>query len=231
MKQKEHGFSEIVLTPHYIEGYYEKNEELRKELIKKLENELKEEKIKLYSGNEIYLSENIVKLLQNKKASSINDTRYVLFELPRSIKPMNLNNVIYEMLEQNYTPILAHPERYEFVYKEPEIICELIQKGVLMQSNYGSFVGQYGKKAETMAKKLLEEDMIHLLGTDTHRQNGIYRKIPQIIEKINKIVSETKQKELTEINPSKILKNEEINIKEPKEIKFTFKEKMIMRKV
>lgn len=224
-----YGFDKIVLTPHYIEGYYQKDEETRIELIKRIQSELKDESIKLYIGNEIYLSENTVKLLKRKKISSINNTSYVLFELPRCIKPMSLNNMIYEMLEHKIKPILAHPERYEFIYEEPEIIHDLIEKGVLMQANYGSIIGKYGRKAELIVKRMLENDMIHLLGTDVHRENTIYQRVPQIIKELNQIVGKEKQIELTEINPNKVLNNEEIYKEIPKELKLTLKEKMIMK--
>lgn len=224
-----YGFDRIVLTPHYIEGYYQKDETTRIELIERIQKEIKEESVKLYIGNEIYLSENILKLLKERKISTINNSNYVLFELPRCIKPMNLNNMIYEMLEHKIKPILAHPERYEFIYEEPEIIYDLIEKGVLMQANYGSIIGSYGRKAEIIVKKLLENNMIHMLGTDIHRENTIYKKIPQIIKELNEIIGEEKQIELTETNPNKVLSNEDIKKELPNELKFTLKEKMIMK--
>ena len=43
--------------------------------------------------------------------------------------------------------------------KEPELIYDLIQQGVLIQMNYGSIVGQYGKKAQFISEKLLENNL------------------------------------------------------------------------
>lgn len=92
-----------------------------------------------------------------------------------------------------------------------------------MQSNFGSFICFYGSKAQTTVKELLERDMIHFLGTDVHRQNSIYSRIPEIIETIKKYTSEEKIKELTEINPGLILRNEEFYIPEPQKAKKGFK--------
>lgn len=219
------GFDSIVSTSHYIEGYYEKDENARIELIDKLPKE----DIEIFIGNEIYLSDNIVELLNTKKASRINNSNYILFEMPMNTKPMNLYDVVYEMLQYKFIPILAHPERYTFVFKEPEIIYELIEKGVLMQANYGSIIGQYGKKSQIMVKKFLKSNMIHFLGSDVHRQNTVYPKIPQILKEIEALVGGEKLKELSLENPKKVIQNENIEIIEPEEFKFTFKEKIMMK--
>lgn len=39
-----------------------------------------------------------------------------------------------------------------------------------MQANYGSIIGQYGEKAQVIVKKFFENNMIHMLGSDVHRQ-------------------------------------------------------------
>ncbi len=224
---KKVGFTKIVLTPHYIEGYYEKQEKERKELIEEVYSEV--DNIELYNANEVYISENIIKLLKEKKISKINDTRYLLFELPINIKPMNIYEVVYEMLQNRITPILAHPERYTFVFKEPDIIYDLIQKGVLMQANYGSIIGLYGKRAKLIVKKFLQNDMIHILGSDVHRQNSIYIKIPEIMGKLEKLIGKEALKMLSEVNPMKILHDEEIKLVEPTKIKYTAIERYQMR--
>lgn len=168
-------------------------------------------------------------MLENGKASTINDTSYVLFEMPLNVEPMNLYDVIYEMLQNKLVPILAHPERYSFVQQDPELIYDLIQKGVLMQANYGSIIGQYGTKAQMIVKKFLESNMIHFLGTDCHRQNTVYPKIPQILAELNELIGEEKLEDLTETNPKLALKNKRIDINEPNKIELSLKEKFILK--
>ncbi len=227
------GFEAIISTSHYIEGYYETNTPEREVWINAIYENLKNKdiSIKLYLGNEIYLSENIMELLENAKASTINDTSYVLFELPMNNEPLNLYNIIYEMMQNKLVPVLAHPERYSFVQKDPELIYDLIEKGVLMQCNYGSIIGQYGEKARIIAKKMLENNMVHFLGTDVHRQNTIYPLIPTINKKISAIIGEEKLEKLTTINPKLALQNKRIDIVEPNKIELTFKEKIEMSSV
>ena len=227
---KEVGFDGIILTSHYIENFYETDVPERDIWVKAISENLGAKGIDtdLYLANEIYISENMMGLLEQQKASTINNSCYVLFELPLNEEPLNLYDVIYSLQENKLIPILAHPERYSFVQKEPELIYDLIEKGCLMQANYGSIIGQYGVKAEYIVKKFLENNMIHFLGSDVHRQNSIYPKIPFALEKIREIVGEEKLEELTTINPKLVLANKKIEIDEPEEFSLTLKEKIMM---
>ena len=224
------GFDAIVSTSHYMENYYETNVPEREVWINAIyENlQVKNINIRLYLGNEIYLTENIIKLLEEGKASTINDTSYVLFEMPLNAEPLNLYDIVYEMMQCKLVPILAHPERYSFVQKDPELIYDLIQKGVLMQANYGSIIGQYGEKAKMIVRKFLKNNMIHFLGTDVHRQNTIYPRIPECLAEINSLIGEEKLEELSNENPLLALKNKRIDIAEPIPVELTLKEKIIM---
>jgi len=227
---KEVGFDGIVLTSHYIENYYETNSPERDVWVKAISDNLKTTGIEtdLYLANEIYLSDNMMNLLIEGKASTINNSSYVLFEMPLNVEPMNLYDVIYSLQENKIIPVLAHPERYSFVQKEPELINDLIEKGVLMQANFGSILGQYGEKAEIIVRKFFEANMIHFLGSDVHRQNTIYKRIPKALNEIRNIVGPEKLEELTTKNPMLALSNKRIQIEEPDEVKLTFKEKLIM---
>ncbi len=225
------GFEAIISTSHYMEGYYETNTPEREVWIQVIYQKIQEEniKMKLYLGNEIYLSENLIQLLEEGRACTINDTSYVLFEMPLNVEPLNLYNMIYEMMQYKLVPILAHPERYSFVQQSPELIGELIEKGVLMQCNYASIEGYYGRRAKMVVKKLLLNNMVHFLGSDVHRPHTIYTRMPQILEKLTKIIGKEKLEELTTTNPKLVLQNKRIQIEEPNKIELTMLEKLMMK--
>lgn len=222
------GFDTIISTSHYMEKYYETDEQERKTWIDAISGGLQQENIdvKLCIGSEIYFSESIMALLREHRASTIAGTSYVLFELPLNAKPLNLYDVVYEMLGYKLVPILAHPERYSFVQNDPSLIYDLIQKGVLMQANYGSVLGLYGTKAQIIVRKLLENNMIHFLGTDVHKQNSIYPKVPEAIKEIKKIIGQEKLYKLTTLNAANALRNKNVEAEPPAEIQLSMKEKL-----
>lgn len=223
---KQAGFDKIIYTPHYEVGFFETDVKERTVWLNAISKNLNDLGVKTYLGSEIFITEDIIKLLEERKASTINDSSYVLFELPFNTEPMNLYDVIYSLQKYKLVPILAHPERYSFVQREPDLVYMLVKKGVLIQCNYGSIAGQYGKKAKFVMEKLLENNLVHFLGTDVHKENTIYSKIPNILEQLTNIVGEERLKEITSINPDLAINNKRIDIREPIKVKLNYKEKI-----
>ena len=77
-------------------------------------------------------------------------------------------------------------------------------------------------------RKLLENNMVHFLGSDVHKPNTIYPRIGEALDIIKEIVGRGKLEELTTINPKLVLENRRIDIDEPREFKLSLKEKMIV---
>ena len=179
------GFTKIIFTSHYMEGYYTVDSKKRQKVLAEIGN-TQNTNIGLYLGNEILLTSNIMELLHEKKAVTLNNTKYVLFELPFNMKPLNLMDVVFQMQSNDLVPILAHPERYSYFYKTPEIYETLVEKGVLLQLNFGSFAEQYGTRAKIMAEKLLKSNLAHFIASDVHRPNTLYPEIPSIVTYLNK---------------------------------------------
>lgn len=224
------GFDKIVLTPHYMEGYYETDVAEREVWLDAISKNLfiKQFNGELYLGNEIYMSDNLISLLEESKASTINNTSYVLFELPLNAEPLNLYNIIYEMEKNKIVPVLAHPERYSFIQKEPELLYDLVNKGVLLQSNYGSIIGQYGSKAKLLLRKMLQCKLVHFMGTDVHREQTIYPKVRECLGEMRTIINKEYLNEITTLNPELALANKKINIRAPRRITYDLKDKLVM---
>lgn len=208
---QEAGFTDVILTSHFLLNYYETNAQ---ELIfwkEKLQEVLKKQgtKINLHSGMEIYITNQMEELLENKKILTLANSRYMLIELPLATNVKYFDYVVYYLEAKGIKPIIAHPERYKCVQKDPDIVEEYIEKGCLIQCNYGSIVNLYGCEAEKTIKTLLKKNQVHFLGSDVHRENGTYLIILDAIKKIRKIIGENKINEITTINPKKILQNEE----------------------
>lgn len=208
---QEAGFTDVILTSHFLLNYYETNAQ---ELIfwkEKLQEVLKKQgtKINLHSGMEIYITNQMEELLENKKILTLANSRYMLIELPLATNVKYFDYVVYYLEAKGIKPIIAHPERYKCVQKDPDIVEEYIEKGCLIQCNYGSIVNLYGREAEKTIKTILKKNQVHFLGSDVHRENGTYLIILDAIKKIRKIIGENKINEITTINPKKILQNEE----------------------
>lgn len=204
------GFTDIILTPHYIKDFNENSVNIREYWVKSLNDALKELKIpiKVYVGNEVYVCENLDELIYYKKASTLNNSRYVLFELPMNNTIMYLEQVIFKIFNLGMTPVLAHPERYSYIQKDISYAEKLHDKGVLFQSNYGSIVDIYGRQIKKTIIKLLKKDLVDFFASDVHKPDTIYPVVGESLTKIEEIVGKERLNEITTNNPKKIILNE-----------------------
>ena len=208
---KDAGFTDIVMTSHFLLEYYEPTtQELflwREKLQELLDN--KKIDIKLHSGMEIYISNRLEDLIKEKKILTLNNSKYMLIELPLGTNINYLDYVLYFLQSISIKPIIAHPERYKYVQDNPEIIDKYISKGALIQCNYGSILGLYGKHAKNTFKILLKKGKVDFLGSDCHREKTIYLNIPKAVNKIKKITGDSFFYKISTENPRKVLNNQE----------------------
>lgn len=203
-----HGINKLVLTPHHIpETIYNSPRLDNLKLLHELKKIVQEEGINmgLYLGNEIYINREISKFLKDKILSALNDSKYLLIELPMSGTYEGYEDIFYNLQAEGYTIILAHPERYIATQKDFTILERLHNLGILYQCNLGSIVGQYGHKAEKTIKKLAKKDLIFSFGTDTHHFRD-FSEIDDAIHYLTKIYGKAKLDVLLTDNPLKILK-------------------------
>ena len=214
------GFTDIIATSHYIENQYEVDTIKRRALIEAINRVIaqKELNIKLHMGNEIYITPNLAQLVKQKKVATLADSRYVLFELPMNSKINYLEKIIFEIQANGLVPIIAHPERYQYVQENPNFVVNLVTKGVLFQANFASIGGYYGKKAKKALIQLLKANSIHFFAVDAHNFEK-YDIIQENIKELEKIISKEQLERLTTIHPSHILENTKIEIEPPKLIK------------
>lgn len=193
-KLKDIGFNNIILTPHYIKDteYSSENEE-KKQKFEQLKLALKENNINIniYLGNEIFINKEIDKLIKEEKISTLNNTKYILIELPFHNEIVNLEDIIHELKIKGYIPIIAHPERYTYLQKDHKEVDKLKEEGFLFQANYASILGYYGKESQKLLKYMLKKQYIDFFGTDVHKTAKTFvidnfKKIEKHIIKITK---------------------------------------------
>ena len=113
------------------------------------------------------MDEGFIKHLKNRDILTIGDN-YLLFETSYYSKPLNLEEVIYEIKANGYKPIMAHPERYRYIKEPDKFYKKLKNLEVYLQVNINSFIGKYGIDAQKKANFLMENGLIDLLGSDIH---------------------------------------------------------------
>ena len=204
------GIYDIVLTSHYIKGTkYEFNALVRDSILKELKANLNDPEVNLYLGNEIYLGEEVIDLYERHEISTLNDTKYMLVELPLSSFSKSFPSILCELDNYGVVPIIAHPERYRFLQKNKNRIGELLEFNCMLQINVDSLTGKYGNKAKKLAKWLLKNDLVQFVSTDIHHLEHS-RHLKKSYIKLRKLVGDKKYKELTYLNPKSALENKTV---------------------
>lgn len=213
------GTKNVVLTPHcnipnsymnYINptiiGRYE---HLRREVKKQGIN------INVYLGMEVFASDDIIQLIESGAIIPINKSRYILVEFNFNEDPMRVSNILWKIQSTGLTPLLAHPERYEFVQKYPPMVYDWVISGCAIQVNRGSIVGRFGKISESIVHLLIRHNLVHAVASDAHHINIRQAVLNDAYDTVNRIYGDRVSEKLFKINPEKILKDEDLKKSRP----------------
>lgn len=168
------GYKKIITTPHVKTEYFQNDVTKLDDLCERLRRAARFEGIKLdiEVGAEHLLDEGVNQRIKNGQFKTFGDN-YLLVELPFMFPPFGLDGYIFELQLAGYKLILAHPERYLYWLNDFNQFIRLKDSGVLFQVNIISLGNYYGKDVYNLAKKLIDNNMVELLGTDTHSAKHI----------------------------------------------------------
>jgi len=166
------GMKKIITTPHIMGDFYKNSADNLSPLSNNIIQNIRSSNINIEFtfAAEYLVDERLEQKIQDAPLLSFGlNKKYVLIELPFIAEPPNFKRVLFDMQIAGYTAVLAHPERYLHFAGNKERFAELKDQGVLFQLNLLSTVGFYGKPVYDMAQYLIKNNMIELVGSDTHR--------------------------------------------------------------
>lgn len=177
------GYRKVVTTPHIMSDFYTNN---RATILSGLEH-LREAseadgiEMEIEAAAEYYLDDGFYKHLEEGNPLTLNGN-YLLFETSYVEKPLQFDEMIFAISSRGYKPLLAHPERYQYIKDPLNEYLELKERGIFFQVNLNSFGGYYGKDAQTKAMVLHEHGLIDFLGSDTHKMKHVetLKKVQQL---------------------------------------------------
>lgn len=163
------GFSRLITSPHVHELYRNSTETILEKLTL-LKDYLKEKKIEvtLSSVAEYSLDEWLMQQVEAKTPLLTFSQNHLLFETNFFSEPLILNDFIFKITTLGYKPVMAHPERYMYLLNNKSRIEDLAARGVLMQLNTMSLAGLYGPEVEKLARFLIDQKFVNMLGSDCH---------------------------------------------------------------
>jgi tyrosine-protein phosphatase YwqE len=164
------GYRKLIMTPHIMGDFYKNTPQSIRQKLAQLQEAVKERgwEIELACAAEYYLDEWFLEKIAAPEPLLTFGDKYLLFETSYINEPLNLREAIFKLKSAGYKPVLAHPERYTYLYNRFNELLKIRELGVLFQLNINSLSGYYSESARRVAEKLIDQKLVDFIGTDAH---------------------------------------------------------------
>lgn len=206
----ESGIYHMAATSHG--NYYPYTIEQYNDAFHRLQEAITAHKIplKLYSGMEIFLDDDAFLHLERGELLTLNHTNYLLVEFDFGEMPSNMIRRIQKLQKMGYRVVVAHPERYIAVQKDPELALFLYEQDCTLQVNGGSLLGMFGRRCRQASERLMGEGIAGVIATDAHDTEYRSPDIQELVNYLTQNYGFSVMKMLLSENPSRILKGYDI---------------------
>lgn len=170
------GIARIVATPHITPGVERFDMEQYERALGEARTYCAEHKlgIQIYPGAEILYTEQTCRFLEDGRAPTMAGTERVLVEFSPDIKYERLRDALTRLEHCGYLPIVAHVERYNCLVMHPSRLEELKRDlDICYQVNCGSIIQQRSIMVRRFINKILDWDLLDVIGTDAHRAKNV----------------------------------------------------------
>lgn len=166
----EFGVNSFIATPHIMHNYYPNTPQSINQALTVVRNELLKEDLKdiaIAASAEHMIDDNYETILYQHEVIPLRSD-YLLVEMSYLQPPLNFDTAIVKTVSKRFYPILAHPERYNFLHHKTRKYGLYKEQGILFQLNLLSLGSFYGKEVPRIAAKLLDEGLIDFAASDVH---------------------------------------------------------------
>ncbi|TFD97094.1 tyrosine-protein phosphatase [Jeotgalibacillus sp. R-1-5s-1] len=176
----ENGITSIIATPHHQTARFQNDAKIVLKKVAEVNRLLSEngKHLTIYPGQEIRLYPDLVTDLNQGSSLPLASSEhpYVLIEFPADQIPMYAEKVTYDLLNNGYIPVIAHPERNSSIVEDPEKLYKLVSQGCLSQVTAASVAGVLSKKVQRISFQLIEASLVHFVASDAHNttSRGFY---------------------------------------------------------
>ncbi len=167
------GITHVVCTPHIQFGRFNNNIKTISTAFYALKEQvnLNNLAIELAFAAEVRICPEIMPLAKQNKLPFIGrwqENDVLLLELPHNHIPAGTDQLIKWLHNNNILPMIAHPERNQDIHTDYTKFKQLTKLNCLFQLTAGSICGDFGEKAQQIAKKILKDGYATIIATDAH---------------------------------------------------------------
>ncbi len=174
-RMHEWGYNRIFASPHMAQEMFENTSDGLDAALHKLRDavEMAEIDVAIDRHAEYRLDDYSLPMIFDGNVKTL-PKRYILVENSFIQEPCNMAQLIFDLKVKDYTPILAHPERYVYYWgHNRHRYKELHELGLLFQINLLSLAGYYGRHEKAVAEWLIDNYLVDFIGSDIHGMRHI----------------------------------------------------------
>lgn len=172
------GIRTVIMTPHYRIGFADAACDVLRSRFETLARAASSDdrlsQMDLYLGSEIHYTPSMTQWLDEKKVLTMAGSDYVLTEFSYTASLREMEEGISLLVNAGYHPVIAHLERCIELDGKLDDVYHLIEMGAYVQVNTESLYKRMFARTP-FAVRLLKEDMVHFVATDSH---GIRHRAP-----------------------------------------------------
>jgi protein-tyrosine phosphatase len=166
--------------------------------------------LRLHFGAEVLCTWQAVDLARERALPTLGDTGYVLCEFYFDADYDYMDEILSGIAEAGYRPVIAHPERYGAIQRNPRRVHRWFARGYVIQVNKGSILGTLGNRAQDTAEWLLNTGFVHVVASDAHSARRRNTNLSHLRDWLLHRYSGEYVRILLEENPGRLLRGEEM---------------------
>jgi protein-tyrosine phosphatase len=128
----------------------------------------------------------------------------VLVETSYRAFPTRFQHRLHDLTRRGLRPVIAHPERYEPVWENIEVLDPLMDVGAVLLLDVAALAGKYGRGARKAAEALLDDGYYQAACSDAHKARDV-DDVVRGIKELQKRVGEEETSFLLTEGPRQIL--------------------------
>jgi protein-tyrosine phosphatase len=157
------------------------------------------------AGAEVRIDERLGRLFEQDKIMTLADAgHYLILELP-SESCIGLVPVWNQLAALGVSVILAHPERSEWLWPNPEAVLPWVESGLILQITASSLLGDFGPRAQEVSWHLLTTGAVSLVGSDAHDASTRPPHMSSARAAISSQMGSALARRVCQANPSRVL--------------------------
>lgn len=165
------GFDTVVATPHMRPGLFDNTKaDLERAYAATIAAIASTPDLpQLHLSSEHYFDAAVYARLMSGDALPYPGGHAALVEFPSRDFPLNVTQRFFEMRRKRLRPVLAHPERYEPVWRDIATLDPIVDGGTLLLLDTAALMGKYGRAPRRAAEELLDEGYYYAACSDAHK--------------------------------------------------------------